>query len=96
MKRNETLSSVSISVDCSSILLYLLQSVVITVQWLFLGNDGCYGYGCGNRLHHAGRSRKYDVLAYILLAMPFVYPLLSLARTTFPGITSPVMRLVRW
>lgn len=38
------------------------------------------------------RSRKYDVLAYILLAMPFVYPLLSLARgLTFPGITSPVM-----
>ena len=38
------------------------------------------------------RSRKYDVLAYILLAMPFVYPLLWLARgLTFPEITSPVM-----
>lgn len=38
------------------------------------------------------RSRKYDTLAYILLAMPFVYPLLSLVRgLTFPGITSPVM-----
>ena len=38
------------------------------------------------------RSRKYDGLAYILLAMPFIYPLLSLARgLTFPGITSPVM-----
>lgn len=38
------------------------------------------------------RTRKYDVLSCVLLAMPFVYPLLSIARgLTFPGITSPVM-----
>lgn len=38
------------------------------------------------------RSRKYDILAYILLVMPFIYPLFSLARgLEFPDITSPVM-----
>lgn len=38
------------------------------------------------------RTRKHDVLAYILLAMPFVYPAFSIARgLVFPGITSPVM-----
>lgn len=38
------------------------------------------------------RTYKYDFLSYILLTMPFVYPLVSLARgLTFPGITSPVM-----
>ncbi|GAE83297.1 DUF6064 family protein [Bacteroides reticulotermitis] len=38
------------------------------------------------------RTYKYDFLSYILLAMPFVYPLVSLARgLTFPGMTSPVM-----
>lgn len=38
------------------------------------------------------RNKKYDILAYILLAMPFLYPLLSLMRgLEFPAITSPVM-----
>lgn len=38
------------------------------------------------------RTRKYDKLAYLLLAMPFVYPVISLLRgLTFPMITSPVM-----
>lgn len=38
------------------------------------------------------RNYKYDFLSYILLAMPFIYPLVSIARgLTFPGITSPVM-----
>lgn len=38
------------------------------------------------------RTRKYDWLAYFLSAMPFIYPLISMARgLTFPEITSPVM-----
>lgn len=38
------------------------------------------------------RNRKHDKLAYILLAMPFLYPVFSIARgLVFPGITSPVM-----
>lgn len=38
------------------------------------------------------RSRKYDLVACVLLTMSFVYPLISLARgLTFPMVTSPVM-----
>jgi len=38
------------------------------------------------------RTRKYDKLSYFLLAMPFCYPLISLARgLSFPEMTSPVM-----
>ena len=38
------------------------------------------------------RTYKYDILSYVLLILPFVYPLVSIARgLTFPGITSPVM-----
>ena len=38
------------------------------------------------------RTRKYDWLAYFLFAMPFIYPLISMARgLTFPEITSPIM-----
>ena len=36
-------------------------------------------------------THKYDILSYILLAMPFIYPLVSLARgLSFPEMTSPV------
>ena len=38
------------------------------------------------------RTRKYDWLAYFLFAMPFIYPLISMARgLPFPEMTSPVM-----
>lgn len=38
------------------------------------------------------RSRKYDTLACVLMALPFAYPLFSLARgLSFPEMTSPVM-----
>lgn len=38
------------------------------------------------------RTRHYDRFAYALLALPFVYPLVSVARgLEFPMITSPVM-----
>lgn len=38
------------------------------------------------------RSRKYDKLSYFLLAMPFLYPLISIARgLSFPEMTSPIM-----
>jgi hypothetical protein len=38
------------------------------------------------------RSHKHDILAYFLMIMPFIYPVISLARgLSFPSITSPVM-----
>lgn len=38
------------------------------------------------------KDKRYSVLAYIMLFMPFVYPMLSIARgMTFPTMTSPVM-----
>jgi len=38
------------------------------------------------------RTRKYDLLAYIFIFLPFVYPLFSLSRgLTFPMMTLPVM-----
>ncbi|MFI3265903.1 MAG: DUF6064 family protein [Rikenellaceae bacterium] len=38
------------------------------------------------------RTHKYDAVAYLLLAMPIVYPLISLARgLSFPAMTSPIM-----
>ena len=38
------------------------------------------------------RTHKYNLLSYVLLAMPFIYPLVSLARgLSFPEMTSPVM-----
>ena len=56
---------------------------VMAVIWIW---DLITGYTTFERTH------KYDILSYILLAMPFIYPLFSMARgLTFPGITSPVM-----
>lgn len=38
------------------------------------------------------RTYRYDFLAYLLLSMPFLYPLFSIIRgLTFPEMTSPVM-----
>lgn len=38
------------------------------------------------------RSHKYDKVAYVLIAMPFIYPLVSICRgLTFPMMTSPLM-----
>nr|WP_321520740.1 DUF6064 family protein [uncultured Macellibacteroides sp.] len=38
------------------------------------------------------RNPKYNVLGYLLLLMPFIYPIFSTLRgLNFPGITSPVM-----
>ena len=48
--------------------------------------NGVMGYTTFERTH------KYDLLSYVLLAMPFIYPLVSLARgLSFPEMTSPVM-----
>ena len=56
---------------------------LLALVWLW---DLKVGYTSFNR------TRKYDKLAYLLLAMPFVYPVISLLRgLTFPMITSPVM-----
>ncbi|MBR8720779.1 hypothetical protein IX307_001934 [Bacteroides pyogenes] len=56
---------------------------VMAVIWIW---DLITGYTTFERMH------KYDALSYFLLAMPFVYPLVSLARgLEFPEMTSPVM-----
>ncbi len=57
--------------------------VLMAAIWVW---DLATGYTTFNR------SRRYDIMARLLLIMPFVYPLISLARgLTFPGMTSPVM-----
>lgn len=63
---------------------------VMAIFWGFMALiwvwDAITGYTTFERTH------KYDVLSYILLAMPFLYPLFSLARgLSFPEMTSPVM-----
>lgn len=56
---------------------------IMALVWIW---DAVTGYSSFER------NRKHDLLAYVLLAMPFVYPAFSLARgLAFPGITSPVM-----
>ncbi|WP_420186555.1 DUF6064 family protein [Bacteroides pyogenes] len=56
---------------------------VMAVIWIW---DLITGYTTFERMH------KYDGLSYFLLVMPFVYPLVSLARgLEFPEMTSPVM-----
>ena len=38
------------------------------------------------------RSYKFDKIAYVIYALPFIYPIISLSRgMQFPAITSPVM-----
>lgn len=56
---------------------------VMAIIWVW---DAITGYTTFERTH------KYDVLSYVLLAMPFIYPMVSLARgLSFPEMTSPVM-----
>lgn len=51
-----------------------------------------WGWDALSRYTTFERTRKYDWLAYFLFAMPFIYPLISMARgLTFPEMTSPVM-----
>ncbi len=58
---------------------------VMAIIWIW---DAITGYTTFERTH------KYDILSYVLLAMPFIYPLVSLARgLSFPEMTSPVMPL---
>ena len=50
---------------------------VMAIIWVW---DAITGYTTFERTH------KYDVLSYVLLAMPFIYPMVSLARgLSFPG-----------
>ena len=54
---------------------------VMAIIWIW---DAITGYTTFERTH------KYDILSYVLLAMPFIYPLVSLARgLSFPEMTSP-------
>jgi hypothetical protein len=56
---------------------------IMVLIWVW---DTVTGYTTFERLH------KYDVLSYSLMALPLLYPLVSLARgMSFPAITSPVM-----
>ena len=57
----------------------------MAIIWIW---DAITGYTTFERTH------KYDLLSYVLLAMPFIYPLVSLARgLSFPEMTSPVIAL---
>ncbi len=63
---------------------------VMTIFWLVMALIWVWDLFSGYTVFE--RTRKYDVTAYTLLAMPFVYPVVSLLRgLTFPGMTSPVM-----
>jgi hypothetical protein len=56
---------------------------IMAIIWIW---DAIKGHTTFNRKY------KYDFLAYLLLAMPFLYPVFSVARgLTFPAITSPIM-----
>lgn len=56
---------------------------VMAAVWLY---DAVSGYTTFERTY------RHDRFAWLLYAMPFVYPLLSLARgMSFPAMTSPVM-----
>ena len=56
---------------------------VMAAVWIY---DATVGYTSFER------TRRHDRFAFVLLAMPFVYPLLSLLRgLEFPMMTSPVM-----
>ncbi len=56
---------------------------VVTCIWIYDLIKGNYNFE---------RSYKYDKIAYILYAIPFIYPLISLWRGLhFPTVTSPVM-----
>ncbi|MBP1638024.1 MAG: putative rane protein [Bacteroidetes bacterium] len=63
---------------------------ILTVFWTIMACvwiwDAIKGYTTFSR------SYKYDYLAYLLLLMPFLYPLISILRgLTFPEITTPIM-----
>lgn len=56
---------------------------IVSCIWLYDLITGTYNFE---------RSYKYDKIAYVLYAMPFIYPLFSLWRGLhFPTLTSPVM-----
>ena len=56
---------------------------ILAIAWLW---DLLAGYT------QLERNPKYNVLGYLLVLMPFIYPVFSMARgLSFPGITSPVM-----
>lgn len=80
------LSVVYYYVYCSEREYYQVMAIfwgIMALMWVW---DAATGYTAFER------TRKYDLFAYLLFAMPFVYPLVSMARgLSFPEITSPVM-----
>lgn len=65
-------------------------NAVMTIFWIVLAASWIWDLLAGYTPFE--RNPKYTWLAYVLLLMPFVYPLASLLRgLSFPEITSPVM-----
>jgi hypothetical protein len=63
---------------------------IFAIFWGIIASVWLYDLVKGN--YHFERSYKYDKIAYLLYAMPFVYPMVSLWRGLhFPMMTSPVM-----
>ena len=92
-ERNENLIVVYLWISVIYYYIYCAErsyNEVMALFWAIMailwGWDALSGYTTFER------TRKYDWLAYFLFAMPFIYPLISMARgLTFPEITSPVM-----
>ncbi|MDP4228235.1 MAG: DUF6064 family protein [Bacteroidota bacterium] len=65
-------------------------NIVLTLFWAIIAFIWVWDLIKGHTSFQ--RNYKYDIFAYILLAMPFLYPIFSLKRgLEFPAITSPVM-----
>lgn len=63
---------------------------IFSIFWAIMACVWLYDLILGK--YHFERTYKYDKISYILYAMPFIYPLISLWRgLQFPAITSPVM-----
>ncbi len=63
---------------------------VLTLFWCIMA--AAWGWDLMSGHSTLERSRKYDYLAWLLLAMPFIYPVFSLLRgLSFPAMTTPVM-----
>ncbi|HJD93249.1 MULTISPECIES: DUF6064 family protein [Bacteroides] len=65
-------------------------SNILTFFWILIAGtwvwDAIRGYTT------FAKNEKYNTLGYLLMIMPFIYPLLSMARgLTFPAMTSPLL-----
>jgi hypothetical protein len=92
--RDEDLLYRHLYLDIGGLLSYLLfersYNNVLSIFWAILAIAWLWDLLAGYT--QLERNPKYNVLGYLLVLMPFIYPVFSMARgLSFPGITSPVM-----